>query len=145
MPSIRARARRLFRVALVSLAILSVIPLTACNFSTIRLLVTDFDSGAVAGLHFWKLDYAKGTYEEALDLEFIEVVEQGGGETLVYELWKNGRVIVTSMAVPVERIQGLSDAAVIRPLLAGLAPGAYRLSSYNEAGDSALSEGWLTY
>jgi hypothetical protein len=112
--------------------------------STVTLLIPDFDSAAIDGLRFWKLDYVEGGYVEALRLEFTEVVEEDGGETLVYRVWRNGETLSAMVPVVMERIQGYSDAVKVRPMLPSLGPGAYRISSFNAAGDSALSDDWLT-
>jgi hypothetical protein len=136
---------RAARAALVAIVLLAVTPLTACRYSTVHLLLPDFESSSIEGFRVWKLHYGSGTYEEVVRVEFTELVEEEGGETLVYRSWKNGRWVMTGVPVPIERIQGYPDAALLRPVLPGLGNGAYRFSTFNAAGDSALSQGWLTF
>lgn len=144
MPLIRAVARRRARALLLALSVLSVAPLSACRPMSLDLVIVDFESAQIEGLRIWKLDYTRGTYVEAMRLEFMEIVDEDGGETLLYRIWKDGRPVVRSTAVVVEHLLGDEDIVRLRPIIPGLGQGAYRLSSYNAAGESALSAGWVT-
>ena len=113
---------------------------SGCTFGSLRLRVPGFDSAAVEGVDFWLQD-ASGNVAFDGHIEFVAVTDDGasGAESLYYRV--ENTQTVAQWVVTLERDPLDPDVVIVTlvyPRL-GAAPAAFRLSTYNAAGDSPLT------
>jgi hypothetical protein len=114
------------------------LPLSGCEFGTLVVQVPDFDSKQVMGVTLWSTP-PSGTPQRALDVEFVGTrVDEQGVEVIGYSYAVGGRPL--EVWVPLHRDRANPDRVTLLfdalPVAAGVR---YRISSFNEAGDSPLS------
>ncbi len=136
-----SRARRVCRFVIAAVAIVvATFPFTACRVPAMpTVLIEDYDTASIRGLQLWMQISASGDHVESIRLEFDETHLDSGGETLVFSVWNSDREIESGVPTVVERDAAVPDRVVIRPILSSLGRGIYRVSSFNDAGSSALS------
>jgi hypothetical protein len=133
------RSRVFVHVALVALVAFAA---AGCNLRGVRIQLRGFDENQVRGLWLWRAA-PSGDFERHAQIVFGALQEQDGIEFLPYSFDLDGKLV--TLSTPIERAAGSEDdlnvvLAFGRPL-----PGAYKLSSYNAAGESSLSDGTLNY
>ncbi len=129
--------RTLRRLAALAVLVLS-LPLAGCELDVLVVRVPDFDSKQVLGITLWKTT-STGTYQRALDVEFLEPqLDEKGIELIGYSYVADGKTVETwdklhrDPANPDQVILGF----FALPLASGVT---HRISTFNAAGDSGLS------
>ena len=123
--------------ALVLVALLAV----ACDLRGFRVYLSDFEVSQVRGLWVWRAN-AQGQFQRYTQIQFGAVQEQDGNEFLPYSFAVNGKPVTLNS--PITRLPAAPDDLTVI-LAFGYAPGTYKVSSYNSAGESGLSDGSLNY
>jgi hypothetical protein len=110
----------------------------ACDMRGFRVQLNAFEEDQVQGLWLWK-ETTAGEFERYAQIEFGALHEHEGEEFLPYSVDLNEAVTVNTR---VDR-----DAADNLTVMLYFThePGAYKVSSYNAAGESGLSAGTLNY
>ena len=126
--------RRFAALAILALAL----PLGGCNWDVLVVQVPDFDSKQVLGITLWR-STAQGSVQRALDVELLEPrLDEQGMELIGYSYVADGEAVEVwnqlhrDPANPDRVILGF----VALPVPEGVP---YRISTFNAAGDSALS------
>jgi hypothetical protein len=123
-------------VALATLVL--ALPLAGCDWDVLVVQVPDFDSKQVLGITLWRSS-AQGGVQRALDIELLEPkLDEQGLELVGYSYVAEGETVEVwnqlhrDPADPDRVILGF----VALPVPEGVP---YRISTFNAAGDSALS------
>ena len=113
-------------------------PLGGCNFDVLVVQVPDFDTKQVLGLTLW-LTASNGTAQRALDVEFLEPrVDEQGVELIGYSYAVDGKPV--EVWSPFHRDPANPDQVTLGFVALPVPEGPlYRISTFNAAGDSALS------
>jgi hypothetical protein len=126
--------RRFTALAILALAL----PLGGCDWDVLVVQVPDFDSKQVLGITLWRTT-AQGGAQRALDIELLEPkLDEQGVELVGYSFVQDGQTVEVwdrlhrDPANPDRVILGF----VALPLPEQVP---YRISTFNAAGDSALS------
>jgi hypothetical protein len=133
----------LARRALTALAILFLLPSTACDprVKPIRLEIMDFDESAVDGVGLWRMDEASGDWQLVGEIPVTIDQPSGNAEFAYYELsFPDGNVM--NMNSGVHRDSQDPDNLTISLFWYRTSDaGTFRATTYNTAGHSALSAG----
>ena len=129
--------QRLLHTALAGLMLVFLTSSAGCSIASFGLLFVDFDSNAVEGIRLWKFDGA--AWQRDLTIAFGDVVEYRGDEYLSYQFDDkgSGEIGVEMMS----RLERGADGVGLRFGLVPLDEGDYKISAFNEVGESALSAG----
>jgi hypothetical protein len=111
----------------------------ACDMRGFRVQLNAFEEDQVRGLWLWKAT-AAGDFERYAQIEFGALHDHEGEEFLPYSIELSGAPVTVN--APVDRDE--ADNLTVM-LYFSHEPGAYKLTSYNSAGESGLSAGTLTY
>ena len=137
----RKRAKHgvtLFAVALLLLAV------EGCKWFALTVKIPDFDSRQVQGVWVWRKDSATGQWQRAGQIVFQPVLpaaaaSQPGAEEMQYVVVQP-EGFGLPLRAPVQRDPTTPDRATLSLWYARyLDAGEYRVSTYNEAGESPLS------
>jgi hypothetical protein len=133
--------RALKRTALIAIALL-MIPMGGCTWVNFMVRIPDFDTAEVAGLWMWRFSTASGVYERTNRITFAGVTEQAGAESLKYEIRdQSDQLLGMTMTTEVARDAANADSVTLDLWYARFSPpGAYKVSTYNTAGESVLSQ-----
>jgi len=129
------------RVAFAAVALLGLCS-TGCELRAFRVQLPGFETAQVRGLWIWRASPQTGDFERYAQIEFGSVIESQGHEFLPYSLTVAGSPATLYTLVTREPT---APGDVVLQLSFGSALGTFKLSSYNVAGESALSEGTLVY
>ncbi len=133
-----ARAKRgalLFAAALLLLCV------EGCKWFEVTVRIPDFDSRRVQGVWMWRKDPATGQFVRAGQIVFQPQAASAaaGAEDLQYAVVQPDGTAFPLRA-PIERDTTTPDRVTVRLWYARyLDPGEYRVSTYNESGESPLS------
>lgn len=128
------------RTWLAALALLGLCS-TGCQVKQFLVRLPGFESSKVLGLWVWRAAPGSAEFERYALIEFGKLVEADGFEFLSYTVTIAGRPF--TLASEVERSPTPDDVEVSLSL--GTVDGVFKLTSYNAAGESPLSEGTLVY
>ena len=128
--------RTLRRLALAILVL--ALPLGGCEFDVLLVAVPDFDSKQVQGLTLWRTA-SGGAVQRALDVGFLEPrVDEQGVEVIGYSYVVDGEPV--EVWSQLHRDATNPDRVVLGFVALPVPEGdRYRISTFNTAGDSALS------
>jgi hypothetical protein len=124
------------RAALAVLAGLALMGL-GCEVRSFRVQIPGFDTDAVQGIWVWRQS-ATGDFERFAQIRFTERVQSDGDEIQRFAVSGTGGGFTLQSLI--ER-SGAGDATL--ELAFQSVPGLYKVTSYNAAGESDLSEGDL--
>jgi hypothetical protein len=136
--------KSLARLALI--ALLALAPLVSgCDYRSVSIEIPGFDSFAVEGVWFWKLNSATGQYERAGG---IRLHRDATAETSWPQLASGAEVIAYSntsqeeVVLPAEVIRdpAAPDQVTLRLLYTSPEPGVFKATIFNAAGESELSD-----
>ena len=138
--TITRRARRLF----LALLLIAVIPAaTGCELRVLNILLPDFEASGVDGVEVWRLDESTGEPVTAGILDFLgtKTVETMNGpvEVIEYEIVYADGTRTKPILARMEHDEASPGDVQVR-LIFKTAAGIFKVSSYNEAGSSPLSE-----
>jgi len=126
------------RVALVALAITA----AGCDLVGFRIQIPDFTSRQVEGVWIWRQG-AGGVFQRFAQLQFGDPATGPDGKQYLTYSVRGGELSVTLQS-PLQGVPGQPSAVELE--LGFLhAKGSFKVSSYNAAGESALSTGTLVY
>jgi len=132
------------RLTLIGVALL-LLTVTGCKWFEVAVRISDFDSRRVQGVWVWRKDTVTGQWQRAGQIVFQTPATPvvSGGKAPVEEL---PYVVVQPdgfglpLHAPVQRDPTNPDQVTVRLWYARfLDAGEYRVSTYNESGESALS------
>ncbi|MCG8591494.1 MAG: hypothetical protein MJE66_19540 [Proteobacteria bacterium] len=131
--------RTLRRSAVTLLLFALTLPLFACEGTErVALLIPGFEEQDVQGIWMWKLSDETGEYERFAEIRFGEVQEYGAGVRWIE--YTQSRVDgPLSLTFPAALLDDTGGVQLELLLVLGDAPGLYKASSFNEAGESELS------
>jgi hypothetical protein len=132
--------QRCIRRSIPALALL-LFPLVGCEPKKFWLELPTFGSGAIDGVWLWRLSEATDSYERTCRLTLYDPEAVNGREQLRYrqdcDAWDAG----FELSAALERDPNNPDAVTLGIwYLRHEDPGLYKVSSYGEQGESALSE-----
>ncbi len=131
-------------VSTLALAFL-VLPLVACESKDVVVRIPDFDSAQVDGVWVWRLDDATGQWVKDGQIDFGQLLLAGGREQLEYEnLGVAGGSAETQEGVALRadvlRDPLNPDQVTVELIYFRMSdPGEFRVTTYNDAGESPLS------
>jgi hypothetical protein len=125
--------RRFAALAILTLAL----PLGGCDWNVLVVQVPDFDSKQVLGITLWRTT-AQGA-QRALDVELLEPrLDDQGVELIGYSYLADGETV--EVWNPLHRDPANPDGVILGFVALPLPENVtYRISTFNAAGDSALS------
>lgn len=127
---------RSVRIALVSLGLALLASSAGCGMGSFSVLLVDFDSNKIDGVRLWKLE--NGRWQPDVAIEFSGVRDHDGEEYLSYRFDIDTGDIKFEMVSPIEDVTaGVELSFVFIPI----EEGDYKVSAYNDAGESGLSAG----
>lgn len=133
-----ARAKRGATLLAAALLLLAV---QGCKWFEITVKIPDYDSRQVQGVWMWRKDSASGQWQRAGQIVFqpAAAAANPGDEALQYVVVQPDGFGLPLRA-PVQRDTAAPDRVTVRLWYARyLEPGEYRVSTYNESGESPLS------
>jgi hypothetical protein len=132
--------RSWLRSLLLGALVVAAIPFGGCSLTYFTISIPDFSSKQVGGVWLWRLSTTTGLY--ARDTQFVlsPIVSGPTGEIIDYSVVMGGGTPPQGMTTQVARDKNNPDKVVLTLLFTQLdAPGYYRASTFNAAGDSPLS------
>jgi len=139
-------SKGLSRVAL-ALALLLLAPALGCETKAVTIAIPGYGLGDVDGIQLWRLDESTGRYVRVCRLEIgVPRTPKAGVEVLPYlQVCAAPGQIGMDMQATISRLPTDPSTIVVKLFYFRFAaPGQYRASSYNSAGESALSPTALT-
>ena len=126
-------------ICLVGLFLLLALP--GCELKSVTIRLSGLESQQVEGVRFWRQSERTGQFELAGRVAFVGVVERKGVEWLHYELLNPDGSAGFTLHAPVERDPSDPDMITVQLQYARWEnPGWFKVSAYNPAGDSPLSD-----
>jgi hypothetical protein len=132
------------KIASLALALLVALSLGASGCARgFRIQIPGFEAAGVLGIWIWRAATESGRFERFARIRFGDRVEDEAGVEYLPYTFTLDRVSMTLQA-PIERT-GSGDAVTVQLVFPPQTSGTFKISSYNEVGDSPLSEGVLVY
>jgi hypothetical protein len=134
--------RRSYRQAAGLLALgLLLFPLGGCERKDVLIRIPDFESKLVKGIWLWRLSETTGEYERDGEVVFHRLLQANGREKLEYETIWTGADSGFKLQTDVLRDPLDPDVVTLRlDYFRASAPGDFRASSYNDEGESPLTQ-----
>lgn len=112
-----------------------------CDLQWLTITIPDFDSKQVKGVWVWRLSEQSGQYVRDTAIEFtVPTLNIDGIEFLRMETTMGPLGERATLPTAVERDSGNPDRVTVTLGFTRLsAPGVFKVSSYNQSGDSLLS------
>jgi hypothetical protein len=125
--------------AFVALALLPT--LVACDLKGVTVRIADFESNAVDGVRFYRLDEVLGDFVPGGSVRFSEpYLAPGSGEVVDYTILDADENEVLNLSARLRRDPADPDAVTLNLVYDRTEPpGWFRISSFNAAGESVLS------
>jgi hypothetical protein len=124
-----------FTLLAVSLLLFTV---QGCKWFEVTIRIPDYDSRKVQGVWMWRKDVATGQWQRAGQIVFQSSTSPGSQELSYLVIQPDGTQL--PLKAPIERDPKAPDQATVRLWYSrALDPGEYRVSSYNQSGESSLS------
>ena len=125
----------------VGLAALALLPLQGCSLSYFTIAIPDFESKAVQGVWLWRLSPTTGTYERDTQFVFVATEAVDGSELLTYSAVPGDGAPPVQISTYLTRDGQDPDRASLQLIYTrSSGTGSYRASSYNQLGDSPLTD-----
>jgi hypothetical protein len=120
--------------------VLAAIPFGGCSLVRFTISIPDFGTKSVAGVWLWRLSTTTGLYVRDTQFVFSPITTSPAGEVMEYSLVLGDGTPPQELTAFVSRDPNNPDEVAISLLHLQLdAPGYYRASTFNAAGDSPLS------
>jgi len=133
---------RSMRRAVLLVFISIVLCLGGCEFRSLKIRISDFDSNQVSGVWICQFSETAGEFVKVVQLVFTEPFDQEGTEVLTYSF--DGFVDVDGnqihMETQVVRNPENSDEVTLEIWFPCAPPGAIKVSTYNAIAESPLSD-----
>jgi len=113
-----------------------------CDLQWVMVTIPDFESKQVAGVWVWRESEQDGAFVRDTEIEFVETIDAGGGyEILRVETTTGPQGERSSLPTGITRDAANPDQVTLSLGFTRLSgPGMFKVSTYNAAGDSPLSE-----
>lgn len=122
------------------LLVLTLLPMSACNLNTLKVRIVDFDTSEVLGIRLWHLSTDTDTYEPHGEILLTEPYVKDGREVLEYQMvYDDGTVVSAGLITEVFRHADDPDIVELQVLPPVSSLGTFKLSAFNDAGESGLS------
>lgn len=116
------------------------VPLGGCEWNRLRVRIPDFDSNDVVGLWIWRRSEATGQYVRDGQVVFFQPEIVNGRERMKYEVRRPDGLALYDLAARVIRSGANPDSVTVRLQYVRISPpGSFKISSFNQFGDSPLS------
>lgn len=133
--------RRVSLRGLCALAMLLVVALSGCEYRQITVRLSDLEAAQVNGVRFWRLSETSGRFEPGGVVHFGNIGFRKGVETLFYFVSQADGFTSPSLSSPIVRDPAHPDRVTLQIWYPRLEDqGWFKVSSFNEAGDSSLSD-----
>lgn len=130
-----SRGKRAFTLLAVALLLFAV---QGCKWFEVTIRIPDYDSRKVQGVWMWRKDGATGQWQRAGQIIFQTPASPGSTELSYLVVQPDGTPL--PLKAPIERDPKAPDQATVRLWYASqLDSGEYRVSSYDQSGESPLS------
>jgi hypothetical protein len=132
--------KRSLRRSLAALALLA-FPLVGCETKMVWLELPSFGSGAIDGIWLWRWTDATESYERVCRIDIGDPAMKDGAEAVGYIQDCENEHMGIELSAAVERSD--TDASTVTVGLYYMRwedPGTYKVSSFGDDGESALSE-----
>ena len=127
------------RVAVTGVAAALLLSVSGCSWVTFTVGILDFDTSQVEGLWLWRAD-SSGAFQHAARFDFSAPQMEGSSEIMDYVISVPGSTGGLPAQVSVQRAPADPNQVTLVLLYPrGETSGVYRVSSFNAAGESALS------
>lgn len=127
------------RVAATGVAAALLLFVSGCTWTSFTVGILDFDTSQVQGLWLWRAD-ASGAFQRAARFDFSPPRLNGSSEVMDYVVSMPGSTDTMPAQVSVQRSPtNPNQVALVLLYPRSEASGTYRVSSFNAAGESALS------
>ncbi len=127
------------RVAATGVAAALLLFLSGCSWVSVAVKILDFDTSQVQGIWLWRAD-ASGTFQRAARFDFSPSQTTSSGEVMNYAVTLAGSTSSMDAQASVQRSPTDSNqVALVLLYPRGETSGVYSVSSFNAAGESALS------
>ena len=139
-------SKGLSRVAL-ALALLLLAPALGCETKSVTIAIPGYGLGDVDGVQLWRLEESTGRYQRVCRLELgAPQTPKPGVEVLPYlQVCAAPGQVGMDLQASISRLPTDPTTIIVKLFYFRFAaPGQYRASSYNSAGESALSPTALT-
>lgn len=114
---------------------------TGCDIQGFRVRLKGFTSTAIEGITVWQRSPSTGKYVRHSQIEFGSTYRASGNEYLSYTFTTGAEPM--SLQSVVQRSSTNPDTVTLNLAFLAVSPGSYKMSSFNAAGESALSTGTL--
>jgi hypothetical protein len=114
---------------------------SGCDIQGFRVRLKNFVATETLGLWVWQRSPATGKYVRHSQIEFGAIYRSGGQEYMTYTFTTG--VEPMGLQTVVARASGSPDTVTLNLAFAAVSGGTYKMSSFNEVGESALSSGTL--
>lgn len=132
--------QRCIRRSILALTLL-LFPLVGCETKEVWLELPAFGSGDVDGVWLWRLSESSETYERACRITLEDPEDVNGQEQLGYIQDCDAEHVGIQLRAALERNPNNPEAVTLGIwYMRWEDPGVYKVSSYGEEGESALSE-----
>ena len=116
--------------------LLALLCITGCDLKSVVLVIPDFESAQVQGAFFYRENPANGAFLRETEIRFGSTYFESGEERVDYTTTNQGWADLDLTA----RVERNGNNVLLRINWgAEGSPGSYRASTYNVAGESALS------
>ncbi|HVP28122.1 MAG TPA: hypothetical protein VMW35_03050 [Myxococcota bacterium] len=113
---------------------------TGCDLQWVNVVIPDFGSKQVKGVWIWRLSEQTGQYVRDTEIVFETTANAGGHDILSYETTSGP--LGERGTLPTELVHDAQNPDQVTLQMGFMrlsAPGSFRVSTYNVAGDSPLS------
>ena len=114
---------------------------SGCDIQGFRVRLKDFAATAIEGLWVWQRSPSTGKFVRHSQIEFGSVYRSNGSEYLMYTFTTGADPM--GLQTVVVRSASNPDTVTLNLAFLAVGPGDYKMSSFNAAGESALSSGTL--
>jgi hypothetical protein len=119
---------------------LLVVALSGCEYKQVTVRISDLEAAQVDGVRFWRLSETTGRFEPGGEVRFAHIAFRKGVETLFYTVVQGNGATSLSLSSPVVRDPAHPDRVTLQIWYPRIEEqGWFKVSSFNEVGDSSLS------
>jgi hypothetical protein len=133
--------RRTSRAASALLLLTIGLYLTGCDILGFRVRLKEFSAKKIEGLWVWQKSPATGKFVRHSQIEFGPIFRSSGKEFISYNFTTGAEPM--GLQSSVVRSSTSPDTVTLNLAFLAVGSGIYKVSSFNQAGESALSTGTL--
>jgi hypothetical protein len=116
---------------------------TGCDILGFRVRLKEFGADRIEGLWVWQKSPATGKFIRHSQIEFGSIFRSSGREYLSYTFTTGGEPM--GLQSSVVRSSTSPDTVTLNLAFLAVSSGIYKVSSFNQVGESALSSGTLVH